>query len=81
MDQNKAEISGDNSKEKDVNFLQNLLNKKTYRIIFGLAIGALAGWLYWEFIGCNGGSCPLTNNLNKTVLLFSVMGGFMARKK
>ena len=81
MDQNKGEISGGNSKEKDVNFLQNLLNKKTYRIIFGLAIGALVGWLYWEFIGCNGGSCLLTNNLNKTVLLFSVMGGFMARKR
>jgi hypothetical protein len=81
MDQNKAEISGDNSKEKDVNFLQNLLNKKTYRIIFGLAIGAVVGWLYWEFIGCNSGSCPLTNNLNKTVLLFSIMGGFMARKR
>jgi hypothetical protein len=67
-------------KKKDETFLKKALNNLTYRIIFGAVIGAFAGWLYWEFIGCNGGSCPLTNNLYKTIVLFTLLGGFMARK-
>lgn len=67
-------------KKEDETFLKKVLNNLTYRIIFGAAIGAFVGWLYWEFIGCNGGSCPLTNNLYKTIILFTLVGGFMVRK-
>jgi len=28
----------------------------------GFLIGALAGWLYWRFVGCHGGSCPIWSN-------------------
>ena len=67
-------------KKEDETFLKKVLNNLTYRIIFGAVIGAFVGWLYWEFIGCNGGSCPLTNNLYKTITLFTLVGGFIARK-
>ena len=40
--------------------------------------GSVAGFLYWYFIGCNTGSCPLTSNPYNTVILFGAMGGFMA---
>lgn len=80
MSEDKVEIPGDKQKEIDETFLNKVLKKQSYRLIFGTAIGALVGWLYWEFIGCNGGSCPITNNWYKTVILFALMGGFMARK-
>lgn len=47
---------------------------KFARILFGGAIGAGAGWLYWEWIGCNGGSCPLTSNAPQTIIIFSIFG-------
>jgi hypothetical protein len=81
MNQNHSEIEGDKTEQKAETFFTKVLNKNLYRIIFGIVIGAGVGWLYWEFIGCNGGSCPITNTANKTVILFAAMGGFMARKR
>ena len=30
--------------------------------IIGVVIGAAIGFAYWRFIGCTGGSCPITSN-------------------
>lgn len=76
-----VETQSDKTKTKDETFIKKVLNKTTYRIIFGASIGAIIGWLYWEFIGCNGGSCPITDTSSKTIILFTLMGGYMARKK
>ena len=70
----------DSSKNKDSSLLNRVLNKMLYRIMLGAGLGALVGLLYWEYIGCNGGSCPLTSNPYKTVIIFTIMGGFMAKK-
>ncbi len=69
------------SNEENYSLLKRVLNKMTYRIILGFAIGAIVGLLFWEFIGCNGGSCPLTSNPYKTVILFTLMGGWYFYKK
>lgn len=54
-----------------------LYKTKTWlRFLVGILGGALIGLLYWHFIGCNGGNCPLTNNPYKTVIIFSLIGGF-----
>lgn len=36
--------------------------KKYWLTLAGLAVGALGGWLYWRFIGCLGGTCPIWSN-------------------
>jgi len=59
---------------------KNIFKNRWLRIGFGLSIGAVAGVLYWNFIGCTGGSCPLTSNPTNTILLFTVMGGWMSYK-
>ena len=43
------------------------------KILFALA-GALAGFLYWKFIGCNSGTCPLTSNWHTTTLFGGLIG-------
>ena len=50
----------------------NLLLK--YKLtLSGLVLGLIAGYLYYQFIGCQSGSCAITSNpINSTIY-----GGFM----
>jgi hypothetical protein len=47
----------------------------------GMVAGALVGLLYWKFVGCQSGTCPLTSNPYKSVIIFSIMGVLMAKEK
>ncbi|HKK81785.1 MAG TPA: DUF6132 family protein [Prolixibacteraceae bacterium] len=42
--------------------------------IIGAAIGALAGFLYWHFIGCNSGTCPITSQWHNSTIYGALMG-------
>ncbi|KAA0210027.1 MAG: DUF6132 family protein [Ignavibacteriaceae bacterium] len=47
--------------------------KKTALIsIVGILIGTLSGFLYYTFIGCKSGTCPLQSN----AYFMSAYGGF-----
>lgn len=51
---------------------------KKYRImILGVIIGILSGFLYWYFIGCSTGTCPLTSSPIKSTFFGAVIGGLM----
>ena len=67
--------------DKAAVFLKYAYNSKIVRLLAGAAIGAVLGELYWEFIGCNSGSCPLTSSQLKTILFFTVMGGWFTYRK
>lgn len=51
--------------------------KKQLLIIIVLAIGAIAGYLYWNFVSCNSGSCAITSNPISSTLYGAVMGGLL----
>jgi hypothetical protein len=55
-------------------FIKMALRNQISRVFIGAVFGALIGILYWEFIGCNGGSCPLTSSPTKTIVVFTIMG-------
>ena len=40
----------------------------------GVATGLLGGWLYYYYVGCLSGTCPITSNPYKMMLYGSVMG-------
>ena len=40
-----------------MNFIQKHMLK-----ISGIITGAIGGYLYYYFIGCNSGACPITSN-------------------
>ncbi len=61
--------------------LTKITKHRFFRLALGILAGALLGFLYWKFVGCKSGTCPLTNNPYKTVVLFSLMGGLLAKEK
>lgn len=48
--------------------------KKHWLKIAGLVVGAIGGYLYYHFVGCNSGSCPITSNPWRMTAYGSVLG-------
>lgn len=56
-------------KEKIIQFF-----KREWITITGGITGALGGYLYWFYIGCNSGSCPITSSPLNSSLYGIVLG-------
>jgi hypothetical protein len=41
------------------------------------AIGLLAGFLYWKFVGCADGTCAIKSNVSLMTLYGGLMGGLV----
>ncbi len=57
-------------------------NKKKRIVItvIGLAAGAILGYAYYYFIGCNSGSCSITSSPWSSVLYGMLVGGVLTIK-
>lgn len=53
--------------------MKNLITKYKLSII-GAVLGAVGGYFYYIFVGCNSGSCPITSNPYMSILWGAVMG-------
>jgi hypothetical protein len=67
MDNNNEDISVSNRLKKFIS------SRKFLRAFLGIVIGSIAGYLYYHFIGCSSGSCPITGN----PFLSSAWGGLL----
>jgi hypothetical protein len=45
--------------------------------LLGIAIGALAGYLYYYFVGCASGTCMITSKPLNSSLYGALVGGLM----
>lgn len=45
--------------------------------ITGGVAGAIAGYLYWKYIGCLTGTCAITSNPFRSTIYFAVIGGLL----
>jgi C4-dicarboxylate transporter len=43
----------------------------------GIAIGALAGYAYYFYVGCTSGTCAITSKPLNSTLYGAVMGGLL----
>lgn len=43
----------------------------------GIALGAVAGYTYWYYVGCTSGSCAITSSPVNSSIYGSVMGIFV----
>jgi len=53
--------------------MKNFFKKYLIQIIVTL-VGAVGGFLYYYFIGCSSGSCPITSNPYISIVWGGVMG-------
>ena len=62
--------------------MKYIKNNLTY--ILGGILGAAAGYLYWRYVGCATGTCPITASpVNSTiygVIIGILLGGLFKRK-
>ena len=60
------------------------MNIKLVKRILPVFIGALLGYAYYHFIGCNSGTCPITSNPYISTVYGAVIGmvfAFPSKKK
>lgn len=59
--------------------------KNNWSYIIGAIIGAISGYLYWRYVGCSSGTCPITSSPTMStiygVLMGSLLGGIFKKKK
>ena len=48
--------------------------KKNLLKIIGALLGGIAGFMYYYFVGCASGTCPITSNPYISVIYGSFMG-------
>ncbi len=51
--------------------------KKNKWIFIGALAGAIAGFVYWKFVGCVSGTCAITSNPVRSTIYFGVLGAFL----
>ncbi len=72
--ENKCEI-----KPKPSNFKELLKSWYFWKPFTGVATGGLAGFLYYYFIGCSSGSCPITGNPYMSIIWGGLLGLFIVK--
>jgi len=61
--------------------IKTIFNKMAVRIIIGIAIGGVAGFLYYKLVGCRSGSCPITSSPFSSIIFGAIFGGLIASSK
>lgn len=51
--------------------------KKQSLTLIGIIIGIIGGFLYWKFVGCASGQCPITSSPVNSSLYGALMGGLL----
>lgn len=52
-----------------------LFLNKYWLTIIGVVAGAIGGYLYYYFVGCNSGTCAITSKPLNSALYGALMGG------
>ena len=52
-----------------------ILKNKLYGI--GAVAGAIAGFLYWKYVGCLTGTCAITSNPVRSTVYFAIIGALL----
>jgi glycerol uptake facilitator-like aquaporin len=53
------------------------LMRKNWFYLAGGIVGATGGFLYWRFVGCSTGTCPITSSPIMSTIYGAVMGGLL----
>jgi hypothetical protein len=53
--------------------MKNWIQKNKLSLV-GVAVGALGGFLYWNYVGCASGTCMITSKPINSTLYGALMG-------
>ena len=56
--------------------MKSIIQKHKYALLL-IIPGILAGYLYWRYVGCTSGTCPITSNWHTMVLFGGLIGYFI----
>lgn len=56
--------------------MMKLISNYKFTLI-GLVAGAIGGYLYYFYVGCASGTCPITSNPLNMTLYGALMGGLL----
>lgn len=51
--------------------------KRNWLYLAGAVIGGIGGYLYWYYIGCNTGTCPITASPTMSMIWAAIAGGLI----
>ena len=51
--------------------------KEQVLAIIGIILGAIGGYLYWHYIGCVSGTCPITSSPIMSTIWGAILGGLL----
>ncbi len=68
------------TKQENGTLKERLLSARYLKTIIFVIVGALAGYLYYYFVGCNSGSCAITSNPVSSILAGSALGYFIINR-
>ena len=51
--------------------------KKHRLTTIGIIVGSVGGFLYWRFMGCTSGTCPITSSPLMSILWGAILGGLL----
>jgi hypothetical protein len=55
-----------------------MINLKKHSLtLVGAGLGLAAGYLYWRYVGCLSGTCPITSSPVNSSLYGAMMGGLL----
>jgi len=54
-----------------------ILVKKNWYYLAGGIVGGIGGFLYWRYVGCSSGTCPITSSPIMSTIWGVVMGGLL----
>jgi uncharacterized membrane protein YeaQ/YmgE (transglycosylase-associated protein family) len=53
------------------------ISKNNKLMILGALAGAIASYFYWQFIGCNSGSCAITSTPTNSSIYGATVGALL----
>lgn len=51
--------------------------KQNWTYLVGAIIGGIGGYLYWFYIGCSSGTCPITASPTMSIIWGAAMGSLL----
>lgn len=67
----------DNSENKAGRAIRFFSSWRFLRPFLSIVIGALAGYLYYHFVGCNSGQCSITSDPAMSIIWGGMLGFFL----